>query len=169
MAKKRGKTIEEPEDLNKIHNDKVEGYESDTPTFGEESNSEQEDNKADIADIPMGDYKKSIRDGTGPGLVQPAIPATANFKLNGHILAQLKDVPFYGKEHEDAYKHIEEVTDIADYFHMQNVSRDTVLLRMLLVTFKGAAKEWLKSLPPDPLQHGKRCAKSSLTSFVHLP
>lgn len=141
MTRGSGSTLVPPVDDPKLIIRKQRGkeIESDTSTFGEESNSDQGDNMADIVDIPMGDYKKRIRDGTEPGLVQPAIPATANFELKGHILAQLKDIPFHGKEHEDACKHVEEVMDIADYFHMPNVPRDTVLLRMLPVTFKGAA------------------------------
>lgn len=51
---------------------------------------------ADIADMTMETYKKRICEDTGPGLVQPKIPATANFKLKGHILFALKDISFYG-------------------------------------------------------------------------
>ncbi|CAI9266227.1 unnamed protein product [Lactuca saligna] len=58
IRQNRGKAIEESDNLKTIHDEKVEGYESDIPTFGEERNSEQEDDMADIADIPMGDYKK---------------------------------------------------------------------------------------------------------------
>ena len=75
---------------------------------------------------------------TGPGLVQPAIPNIASFELKRHIRAQLKGIPFYGKDHEDAYKHIDEVNDIADYFDIPNIPCETVLLRKLLVTLKGA-------------------------------
>ena len=76
---------------------------------------------ADIAYISMEAYKKRIRVDTGPGLVQPEILATTNFELKGHILVQLKDIPFYEKDHEDAYKHIDEVNDIANYFKIPNV------------------------------------------------
>ncbi|XP_023748920.2 uncharacterized protein LOC111897203 [Lactuca sativa] len=71
-----------------------------------------------IADISMGAYKKWIRDNAAPGL-----------------------------DHEDAYKHLDEINDIVDYFNVPNVPREIVLLRMLSVTFKGAAKDWLKALP----------------------
>ncbi|XP_023757312.1 uncharacterized protein LOC111905824 [Lactuca sativa] len=87
-------------------------------------------------------------DDTGPGLVQPTIPATATFELKGHILTQLKEIPFYGKYHEDAYKHMDEVNDVADYIIVPNLPHETQLLRMLPVTFKGATRDWLESLPP---------------------
>lgn len=83
-----------------------------------------------------------------PGLVQPTIPYTANFKLKVRILSTLKCIPFHGKDHEDTYKHIDEGNDIANSFNIQNIPQETVLLRMLSVTFKGAAKDWLKPLPP---------------------
>ncbi|XP_052624758.1 uncharacterized protein LOC128132285 [Lactuca sativa] len=92
-----------------------------------------------------------MRDDTGPRLVQPTIPATANSELKGHILALLKEIPFTGKDHEDAYKHLDEVNDVGDYFNVPNVPRETQLLRMLLVTLKGAGKDWLKSLPPGTI------------------
>lgn len=75
---------------------------------------------ADIADIPMGEYKRRMCDDTGPRLVQPVAPATANFELKDHILAQLKDILFYGKDHKYAYKHIDVVNDIDNYFNIPN-------------------------------------------------
>ena len=54
-------------------------------------------------DMSKGAYKNQIRDDAGRGLIRPAILATAPFELKGHILAALRDVPFFGKYHEDAY------------------------------------------------------------------
>lgn len=88
----------------------------------------------------------------GPGLVPPEIPVATNFELNGHILSMLKDIPFSGKDYEDAFRHIDEVLDISNYFDVPNVSRDVLLLRMLLVTFTGDAKIWLKSLAPGTIR-----------------
>lgn len=92
-----------------------------------------------------------MSDDIGPVLVQPTIPKAANFELNRHILAQLKDIPFYRKDHEDDYKHIDEVNDIFDYFNIPNIPREMMLLRMLPVTFKGASKDWLKAFPPGAI------------------
>ena len=61
--------------------------------------------------------------------------------MKGHILTTLKDVPFYGQNHEDAYKHLDEVNDIADYFNVPNIRRETALLRMFPITFKAAARD----------------------------
>lgn len=116
-----------------------------------EPENEPRNEMMNIEEMSMGAYRKRIWDDVGLGLVQPAIPAIATFELKGHILSALKDIPFYGKDHEDAFKHLDEVNDIVDYFNVPNVNRDIVLLRMLPVTFKGAAKDWIKALPPDPI------------------
>ena len=39
------------------------------------------------------------------------------------------------------------MVEISHYFNAPNVSEDAVMLRLLPVTLKGEAKEWLKSLP----------------------
>ncbi|XP_023760786.1 uncharacterized protein LOC111909226 [Lactuca sativa] len=118
-----------------------------------------------IEEMSMGAYKKRLRDDVGQGLVQPAVPATATFELKGHILTALKDISFYGKDHEDAFKHLDKVNDINDYFNVLNVNRDTVLLRMLPVTFKGAAKDWLKALPLGTITTWAQMCEQFLDQF----
>lgn len=105
----------------------------------------------DIFDMSMQAYKRRMHEDTRPGLVEPTIPDTTSFKLKGNILAQLIDIPFYGKDHEEAYKHIDEVNDVADYFKISNIPRKTVLLRMLPVTLKGATKDQPNTLPPGTI------------------
>ena len=141
FGKKKGKKVGES-------NNTKEDTEYDTEKEGSESDIKGSDLKgelantmANIADLTMVECKKRMRDDTGSGLVQPAIPTTATIELKGHILAQLKDIPFYGKDHEDAYNHIDEVNDIVDYFNIPNVPHKTVLLRMLPITFNGVAKD----------------------------
>lgn len=40
----------------------------------------------------------------------------------------LKDIPFFRKGHEESYKSIDEVSEIADYFNFPDVTRDLVML-----------------------------------------
>ncbi|XP_052627065.1 uncharacterized protein LOC128133603 [Lactuca sativa] len=98
---------------------------------------------------PTYEHKSDFEDELA--ITMPAIPATATFELKVHILALLREIPFTGKDHEDTYKHLDEVNDVADYFNVPNVPRETQLLRMLPVTLKGAVKDWLKSLPPETI------------------
>lgn len=79
----------------------------------------------------MEEYNKCIRDDSGPSLVHPEIPVATNFELKEHIFARLKDIPFFGKDHEDAYRHIDEVMEIANYFNITNVTKDAYVLTTL--------------------------------------
>lgn len=75
-----------------------------------------------------------------PCLVLPAIPTTTSFELKGDILLMLKDIPFSGKDYEDAFRHLDEGLDNENYFNIPNVSRDVVLLRILPVPFTRDSK-----------------------------
>lgn len=63
----------------------------------------------------------------------------------------LKEIPFFGKNHKDMYKHIDEVLDIANYFNTPIVTKDTMMIRMLPITLKDTTMDWLKSLPPGAI------------------
>lgn len=138
--------FEKFEHFEKTPRKKGTGYQPETEDDAEDDILSEVEEIADIAYTTMEEYKKWIRDNS-LGLVQPEIPNTANFELKEHILAMLKDIPFYRKDHRDAYKRIDELNEIANYFNVPNVPSETMLLCMLPVTFKGAAKQ-LKELPP---------------------
>lgn len=71
--------------------------------------------------MTMHKYIRRIHNDNGSSLVPPKIPAATKFELKGHILTMLKDIPLNGKDHEDAYGHIKDVLDIANYFNVPNV------------------------------------------------
>lgn len=127
--------------------------------------SEPKANMTDIANIMMEAYKRRMHDDTRPGLVQATMPNTPTFVLKGHILAQMKDIPFYGKDHEHAYKHIDEVNGIADYF---NIPCETVLLRIFPIILKGATKHWLKALPPGTTTTRAQIREEFIQQFFPL-
>ena len=134
MCKKKDKAIGESSgfgSFEKTQEDMAADHKLETP-----KSPKLEAEMASITFISMEEYKKRMREDTRPGLVKSTNPATKNFELKGHILARLKDIPVYGI----AYKHIDEVNDIADYFNIPNVPCETVLFRMLPITFKGEAK-----------------------------
>lgn len=76
---------------------------------------------AGIVDMTVEEYKKRICHNE-PCLVHPKIPNATNFKLKGNILVMLKDIPFNRKDHEDAYKRIEQVNVIVNYFNVPNIT-----------------------------------------------
>ena len=114
FGKKKGKSVGESSNQKKDERN-IESFEQDpnpqdseyeTKTKLKLENSKPKDEPKNemenIVDMSMQAYKKRIREGPDPGVVQPAIPATATFKLKGHILSALKDVPFSEKDYEDA-------------------------------------------------------------------
>lgn len=115
--------------------------------------------------MTIGAYKKQVHNDLGSGLVPSGIPAKSKFELKGHILGMLKDIPFSEKDYEDAFNHIEEIKDIANYFNVPGVSREAVSLRMLPVTFTGDAKIWLKSLAPGAITTWKNLHESFIEQF----
>lgn len=80
----------------------------------------------DITIMTMEEYNMQMHYNNGPDLARPEIPATTNFKFKGHILNMLKGIPFFKKDHEDAYKHIGEVVKITDYLNIMNVTKDVL-------------------------------------------
>lgn len=68
------------------------------------------------------------------------------FELKGHLLNMLTETLFYEKDNKDAYQPIDEVLESVDYFNAPGVIKDAIILRILPITFKDAARSWLKSL-----------------------
>lgn len=77
----------------------------------------------DITKMIMEEYRMRIRDDNGPSIMIPKIPAIVDFELKGHILNMLKDITFFGKNHDVVYKNIKEVLEIENYFNVPNVSK----------------------------------------------
>lgn len=88
----------------------------------------------------MEEYKMRPGDDNRSGPVPPEILTATIFEIKGPNLSMLMNIPFSRQNYEDAFKHIDEVLDISNYFHVPKFSRDVVLLTMLLVTFIGDAK-----------------------------
>lgn len=93
------------------------------------------------------DYNRRMCDDNRTSLVPPEIPTNTKFELPGHILSMLKDTIFPSNDYEDAYKQIGKVVEIENWFNGPNLHKDAVMLRLFLLTLKGATKEWLESLP----------------------
>lgn len=122
----------------------------------------------DITEMTMEEYKKWLRNENRSGFVPPEIPSTTNFELKGNFITMLKDNPFYRKDQEDAYKNIDKVLDIVNYLNVPNVSCESVLLRMLPITFKEQQKTNLIYFHLEPFRNGQTFKKNSFNSSVHL-
>ncbi|GJR92628.1 uncharacterized mitochondrial protein-like protein [Tanacetum coccineum] len=65
----------------------------------------------------------------------------------GQFLKELRDNTFSGSEHEDANEQIKKVLEIVNLFHIPNVTRDQIMLRVFLVSLTGSARRWLRNEP----------------------
>lgn len=158
--KKKDKKIDESsstfqsekfESFEKNHDKKGIRYELETESDLEEKIKTEIDEMADITTMTMEEYKRRMCNDNSTGFAPPTIPVVTSFELKGHILLMLKDIPFFGKDHEDAFRHIDKLLDITNYFKVPNVTRDAVLLRMLPVALTRDAKIWLQLLAPGTI------------------
>lgn len=117
-------------------------YELETESEEErEQESEPEDEMANIVDKTMEEYNLRMQNDNGPNLLPPEISTTSNFEIKwAHPLHACRH-PIFGKDHEDAYKHIDEVLDIENYVSSPNVTKDAVMLRLLPVNIKDSTKD----------------------------
>ncbi|GKD41847.1 hypothetical protein Tco_1266492 [Tanacetum coccineum] len=63
-------------------------------------------------------------------------------------MRELREDTFSGNKNNDAHEHVERVLDIINLFNIPGVSHDAVMLRIFPITLTGAAKRWVKRLPP---------------------
>ncbi|GJV63372.1 hypothetical protein Tco_1474200 [Tanacetum coccineum] len=66
----------------------------------------------------MEKYMSKTRGNYRSGVAKPKINDKTHFELKGQFLKKLRENTFSGSEHEDANKHIENVLDIVDLFHI---------------------------------------------------
>ena len=75
-----------------------------------------------------GNARKCLSDYARPVLQQPATrihaPLTrgANFRIDSHVMSMLPI--FHGKPFEDPYRHVEELSQVCEINHLQNVPAD---------------------------------------------
>ncbi|GKE57667.1 putative ribonuclease H-like domain-containing protein, partial [Tanacetum coccineum] len=74
----------------------------------------------------------------GSRIARPKIDDKDNFELKGQFLKELRDNTFNGSDHEDANEHIKKVLEIADLFHIPNITQDQVMLRAFPMSLIGA-------------------------------
>ncbi|GJT86232.1 hypothetical protein Tco_1067949 [Tanacetum coccineum] len=85
----------------------------------------------------MEKYMMKTRDDYGSGIDGPKIDKKAHFELNGQFLKEFRDNTFSGSDNDDANEHIEKVLEIVDLFHIPNVTQDQIMLREVILFYKG--------------------------------
>ncbi|GKA32802.1 hypothetical protein Tco_0719169 [Tanacetum coccineum] len=91
-----------------------------------EENSEEK--VAETIAETMEQYMRKTQADYASGVTRPKIDDKDHFELKGQFLKELRDNTFSGLDHEDANKHIEKVLEIADLFHIPNITQDQIML-----------------------------------------
>ena len=97
-----------------------------------------------------GNPRKRLSDYATPVLLRPITriyaPLTrgANFIIDSHVMS-IRPI-FHGKPSEDPYKHIDELSQVCEINHLQNVPTDTMKMKLFLDTLRDRAKDWFLKL-----------------------
>ena len=68
----------------------------------------------------------------------------ANFRIDSYIMSMLPI--FYGKPYEDPYRHVDELSQVCETNHLQNVPSDTMKMKLFPATLRDRAKDWFLKL-----------------------
>ncbi|GKE07967.1 hypothetical protein Tco_1411518 [Tanacetum coccineum] len=118
-----------------------------------EENSEEE--VAETMAETIEQYMSKTRADYGSGIARPKIDDKHHLELKGQFLKDLQDNTFSGSDHEDANEHIEKVLEIVDLFHVSNITKDQIMLRVFPMSLTRATSRWLRNKPFGSNKLGK--------------
>ena len=97
-----------------------------------------------------GNARKRLSDYTRPVLQRPVtrihapLGRGANFRIDSHVMSMLPI--FHGKPSEDPYRHVDELSQVCEINHLQNVPADTMKMKLFPATLRDRAKDWFLKL-----------------------
>ena len=93
-----------------------------------------------------GNARKRLSDYARPVLQRPVtrihapLGRGANFRIDSHVMSMLPI--FHGKPSEDPYRHVDELSQVCEINHLQNVPADTMKMKLFPATLRDRAKDW---------------------------
>ena len=97
-----------------------------------------------------GNVRKRLSDYARPVLQRPVtrihapLGRGANFRIDSHVMSMLPI--FHGKPSEDPYRHVDELSQVCEINHLQNVPSDTMKMKLFPATLRYRAKDWFLKL-----------------------
>ena len=92
-----------------------------------------------------GNARKCLSDYASPILQRPVtkIPTPlnigVNFIIDSHVMSMLPI--FHGKPSEDSYGNVDELSQVGEINHLQNVPADTMKMKLFPATLKDGARD----------------------------
>ena len=97
-----------------------------------------------------GNARKRLGDYARPVLQRPVtrihtpLNRGVNFRIDSHVMSMLPI--FHGKPSEDPCIHVEELSQVCEINHLQNVTVDTMNMKLFPATIRDRAKDWFLKL-----------------------
>ena len=104
----------------------------------------------EMAQNDEGNARKCLSDYARPVVQRPVtrihapLRSGANFSIDSHVMSMLPI--FHGKPSEDPYRHIDELSQVCEINHLQNVPVDTMKMKLFPATLIDRAKDWFLKL-----------------------
>ena len=100
----------------------------------------------EMAQNDVGNARKRLSDYARPVLqrlvtrIHAPLGRGANFRIDSHVMSMLPI--FHGKPYEDPYRHVDELSQVCEINHLQNVPADTMKIKLFPATLRDRAKDW---------------------------
>ena len=97
-----------------------------------------------------GNARKHLSDYAKPVLQRPVtrihtpLNRGVNFRIVSHVMSMLPI--FHGKPFEDPYRHEDELSQVCEINHIQNVPADIMKMKLFRTTLRDPAKDWFLKL-----------------------
>ncbi|GJW62571.1 hypothetical protein Tco_0111906 [Tanacetum coccineum] len=108
--------------------------------FSDQEYSEEEEAEAMAEIMEQILMSKTATDIRSRELPRPKIKEQDSFELKDQFLKELQENTFSGSDNEDVKEHIEKFLEIVDLFHVPNITKDQLMLRVFPISLTEAAK-----------------------------
>ncbi|GJT94517.1 hypothetical protein Tco_0051317 [Tanacetum coccineum] len=113
----------------------------------------------------MEEYMMKTQEDYGSGIARPKIDEKAHFELKGQFLKELCDNTFSGSDNEYDNKHITNVLEIVDLFHIPDVTQDQLMLQVFPMSLTRVASRWLMNKPTSLIDTWETLKKKILCKY----
>ena len=92
-----------------------------------------------------GNARKCLSDYSRPVLQRPVMRIHAplkrgvNFRIDSHVMSRF--TIFHGKPSKDPYRHVDELSQVCEISHLQNIPADIVKMKLFPATLRDRAKD----------------------------
>ena len=123
---------------------------SQTPEAIETDSTFDHTEPVEMARNEEGNASKRLSDYARPILQRPLtrihalLGRGANFRIDSHVMSMLPI--FHGKPSEGPYRHVDELSQVCEINHLQNVPADTMKMKLFPATLRDRAKDWFLKL-----------------------